>query len=102
MPKVYDPLSMEECLISGLPMATCAHCRGDILEEEDEDESPYDDWEITRVFEAIYPGVCTIVRQHKIKRGEKVGRVRHGKNPLVPVSGVACKVCIADYPRPNR
>jgi hypothetical protein len=105
MPKVYDDLPMDvECLISGLPMGTCAHCRGDRLDDLDslEAEDGYDDYEITAIFEAIYPGTCILNREHKVKRGDKVGRVRHGSNPLVPIGGVACKVCTQDYPKVRR
>lgn len=54
----------------------------------------YDRYEIDgRIFEAVYPGRCTIDSEHKIKRGDRVAKLTRKDNPMLPVPGVACKLC---------
>lgn len=53
-------------------------------------------------FETQFPGHCTINRDHKIKRGDRVVRVQRADNPLIPVPGVACKNCTKILPRAKR
>lgn len=101
----------EECEYSGLARAFCAHCRGDKLGDEQGGESIFDeldeatelgaesDYEVTKVFQAAYPGTCNIDRSHRIKRGDRVGRVQRSDNPMLTVGGVCCSRCVSDYPR---
>lgn len=57
------------------------------------------DYEIIAVFESKFTGHCIINWDHKIKRGQKVARVRRTDNPFVPVSGVVCWSCARLLPR---
>lgn len=50
---------------------------------------------IGRRFKSQFSGVCTIDRDHPIKRGDWVTRVEHADNPFIPVTGVACKYCLS-------
>ena len=59
-----------------------------------------DDYERTgRIFEAAFPGHCTIDYDHPIKRGDPVTRLQRADNPMLPVPGVACKTCTKLVPR---
>lgn len=57
------------------------------------------DFEVTGTFPAIYSGECTLDNRHRVKRGDRVGKVRDVANPLIPVPGVACESCIRGLPR---
>lgn len=57
---------------------------------------------VGRGFEAQFPGRCAIVYEHKIQRGDLVSRVQRADNPMLPVPGVACKVCTRLIPRAKR
>lgn len=93
---------LEECDFSGLAKEFCAHCKGDTLGDEKTPEfgnGDVDDFEIIgRVFEAQYHGVCTINYDHKVRRGDRVAKVQRADNPMLPVSGVACKDCVKLLP----
>lgn len=86
----------EECDFSGLPRVFCAHCQGhkeekpSVYGNDDEDEFEI----IGRVFDAQFPGHCTIDYDHRIKRGDRVARVQRIDNPMIPVTGVACSACV--------
>lgn len=68
--------------------------------EPSEDDEPDFEYEIIgRTFEAQFPSHCAIDYDHKIKRGDRVGRVQRADNPMIPVPGVACKNCVKMYPR---
>lgn len=55
----------------------------------------YDRYEIVgRTFESQFSGRCTLDPEHKIKRGQRVARVQRKDNPMLPVGGVACRLCI--------
>lgn len=56
------------------------------------------EFEVLARFEAVYPGSCVLNRDHSIKRGDKVSRVRYADNPMIPVPGVACKACTKTLP----
>ena len=98
-----EVLGMEECDFSGLPRATCSHCTGDVEEKapvygNDDDE----EFEVIgKVFEAQYSGHCTIEYAHKIRRGDRVARVQRVSNPMLPVAGVACAMCVKILPKAN-
>ena len=101
MTKPIYELSMDViCSFSDLPEATCSHCRGDdddpahmhgVIDADVERVSP--------IFAAQYSGVCVLDRSHIVKRGDKVSKVRYVDNPLITLSGVACKNCTLDVPR---
>lgn len=86
---------MAECDISGLPQATCAHCTGD---EDLSAASIEDEWVVIRLFTARESGHCCLVFEHKIKRGDVIGKLQHADNPFVPVPGWACKSCAKSFP----
>lgn len=85
----------EECDFSLLPKASCAHCTGDVLEDESVTE---DDWVVIRLFTATQSGQCCLVDTHKIKRGDIIGKLQHSGNPFISVPGWACKACTRSYP----
>lgn len=87
----------DECEMSGLPKDWCAHCRGSVeIDIEEEFEV------LSRSFEAQFPGRCTLDYDHVIKRGDLVARVQHAGNPMRPVQGVACSKCVKMLPRAKR
>lgn len=53
---------------------------------------------IGRNFPAGYNGTCTIDYDHRIRRGDTVSKVQKVRNPMVPVSGVACAACTKVIP----
>lgn len=87
------------CLFSDLPMATCSHCRGDDLEDLTSDWEENDFEIVGRVFETAFRSVCRVNDEHTVRKGDKVARLRHGDNPMLPVSGVACAACTKELPR---
>lgn len=94
-----DDSIYEECDFSGLPRVFCAHCKGHIEEKPpvygNDDPAEF---EIIVVFDAQFPGVCTIDRDHRIKRGMRVARIQRADNPMIPISGVACSSCLKMLP----
>lgn len=66
---------------------------------DDSDLNPETDFEIVAVFEAQFHGFCAVDRAHVVKRGDRVSKVQHADNPMVPVAGVACKACTWALPR---
>lgn len=54
---------------------------------------------ITTVFKSVFVGDCALDPWHKIKRGDLIGKMVHGSNPLIPRRGYACKLCVREYPR---
>ena len=63
------------------------------MRPEDRNKDYYDVYERAARFEAMYPGVCIIDADHRIKRGDKVYRLQRADNPLSVVTGVACEPC---------
>lgn len=63
------------------------------LDDEFEAE---DEFEITAIFEAQFPGNCAINWDHRIKVRDKVARIQHADNPALPVRGLACTKCMRD------
>lgn len=82
-----------ECEVSGLVEGFCAHCTGD--QEINEAEG----FETVAIFEAQFSGHCAIEYGHKVKRGDLVSKIQHADNPMIPVSGVACKSCTRMLPK---
>lgn len=58
-----------------------------------------DDYEITFIFQAQWRGRCTINFEHEWRRGQRIGRVVHASNPMLPVQGYACAECTKLLPR---
>lgn len=85
-----------DCDFSGLPRVFCSHCKEQVAAVEAakaaQEEPP--EFEVIAVFDAQFNGVCTIDREHKVKRGTRVGRVQRADNPMIPVQGVACASCV--------
>ncbi len=69
------------------------------MDTEDADIIPDHEYEIVAVFPTQFSGYCTLVDMHKIRKGDRVGKVRRADNPTIVLPGVACKYCILDYPR---
>lgn len=68
----------------------------------DEDIIPDHEYEVINVFPSQFNGFCTLDFGHKIRRGDRVVKLQRADNPLVPVPGVACKICALDIPRAKR
>lgn len=98
-PKTGEVLSMDECDFSGLPQALCSHCTGAVEEKAPVYGNDEEEFEVLgRVFEAQFSGRCTIDYGHKIRRGDRVARVQRVANPMLPVAGVACAMCVKVLP----
>lgn len=92
-------MSVELCDWSELPKSSCAHCN--VKEEPvsvfgNDDEREFEI--IGHPFPAQYGGVCTLDYDHRIRRGDRVAKVQRADNPMLIVSGVACKDCIKGMP----
>lgn len=86
-----------KCTITGDPMTSCEHC-SDPEYIQLEDEGP--EYEtIGRAFRTMYKGNCTVDYRHPIKKGDLVSKVRRQDNPIILVTGVACKTCTLMLPR---
>ena len=81
----------ERCWLTDLPEHLCSHCKRD------------QDYEVIgRVWKSQFSGDCTVDSRHHIRRGENVARVQYANNPMIPVPGVACSVCLRELPRARR
>lgn len=67
-------------------------------ELEDTDLNPESDYEIIAVFDSMFTGTCVVDRNHIVRRGDRVSKLQHSTNPMIPVSGVACKACTIMLP----
>lgn len=54
---------------------------------------------VGRPWSAAFPSRCTVDYEHKIRTGDQVARVRRADNPMLPVPGVACTLCLKMLPR---
>lgn len=45
-------------------------------------------------FPTQFAQFCRVNYTHKIKRGDMVAKIQRADNPMLPVTGVACKVCV--------
>lgn len=61
--------------------------------------SESENYVITKVFRSGYSGYCTLDPEHRIKRNDLVGKLGRADNPMLPVTGVACKYCVKHIPR---
>ncbi len=97
-----DDSMYAECDFSGLPKMFCSHCTGDKLGDESPavygNDDPAEFEIVGRVFEAQFSGHCTLDYDHKVRRGDRVARVQRADNPMMPISGVACKDCVKILP----
>lgn len=85
----------EECSYSLLPKGMCSHCMG----VEDADITPDHEYEIVALFPSQFGGYCTLEPSHRIRKGDRVSKLRRADNPMISVPGVACSVCTLDIPR---
>lgn len=70
-----------------------------IYEDAGTDQVEEVEFEIVgRAFPSQYHGVCTLDPDHRIRRGDKVARVQRSDNPMLPISGVACNMCVRILP----
>lgn len=96
-----DDDQFETCDFSELPKVFCAHCKGDKLGDEKKPVFGNDDpaeFEIERVLIAQYNGICTIDKDHSVRRGDRVAIVHRADNPMLKIQGVACKDCVKLLP----
>jgi len=66
---------------------------------DDSDIIPDHDYEIVSNFPSQFTGYCNIEERHRIRKGERVSKLRRADNPLVIIPGVACSLCSMDFPR---
>lgn len=85
----------EECEYSLLQRYECSHC----MEVDDSDIIPDHDYEIVAVFPSQFGGYCNLEIAHRIRKGDRVSKIRRADNPMVPLPGVACSFCTLDIPR---
>lgn len=85
----------EECEYSLLQRYECSHC----MEVDDSDITPDHDYEIVAMFPSQFAGYCTLVDIHRIRKGDRVAKIRLADNPLISIPGVACGICALDLPR---
>lgn len=57
------------------------------------------DYVVMQMFRTKYAGRCNIDDEHRIKRDDLVGKLQRADNPLIPVTGLACKMCIKHIPK---
>lgn len=69
------------------------------MEYDDEDITPDHEYELVAVFPSQFSGYCTLDERHKIKKRDRVGKLRRADNPMVSVPGVTCKFCTLDFPK---
>lgn len=54
---------------------------------------------VGRPFQAQFSGYCAVDYDHRIKRGDRVARIQRADNPMIPVTGVACPMCLRILPK---
>lgn len=90
-----DEWLQETCDYSLLHRYECAHC----MNIDDSDITPDHDYEIVSIFPSQFGGVCNLEPAHRIRKGDRVSKIRRADNPMVPLSGVACSYCTLEFPR---
>jgi hypothetical protein len=93
--KMIEQDMTEICDYSLLHKYECSHCLG----TDDSDITPDHDYEIVAYFPSQFGGYCNLVDVHKIRKGDKVAKIRLADNPMVSIPGVACTICALDIPR---
>lgn len=88
----------ETCDYSLLHRYECAHC----MNVDDSDITPDHDYEVTAIFAAQFASTCTLNESHRIRKGDRVGKLQYADNPYISIPGVACKYCTTDYPRAKK
>jgi hypothetical protein len=66
---------------------------------DDSDLTPDHEYEIVANFRSKFSGYCTLNDSHRIRKDERVSKIRRADNPLISIPGVACSVCSMDIPR---
>lgn len=90
-------MSEERCVVTDVLVDWCVHCR------EQAGADPMEDYEVVGPrFEAVFPGRCAVDHDHVIKRGDRIARVQKAANPMLPVPGVACTMCVKVLRRATR
>jgi hypothetical protein len=69
------------------------------MEHDDADLIPDHEYEIVANFPSQFTGWCTLNDSHKIRKGDRVSKLRRADNPLVGIPGVACPNCSLNIPR---
>lgn len=85
----------EICDFSLLHRYECAHC----MTLDDSDITPDHDYEVVAYFPSQFSGWCTIEDSHRIRKGDRVSKIRLADNPMVSIPGVACAMCTRDIPK---
>jgi hypothetical protein len=88
----------EVCDFSLLYRYECAHC----TTMDDSDITPDHDYEIVTIFPSQFGGYCTLDDRHRIRKGDRVSKLRRADNPMVSVPGVACQYCTLDLPKARK
>lgn len=57
---------------------------------------------IGQPFAGRFNGICAVDSEHRTRRGDMVSRVQRADNPMLPVTGVACKSCTKELPKAHR
>lgn len=61
-----------------------------------------DEVEIYATFVVSYPARCRINWDHRIKMGEKAGKLQYKKNPMIPIAGSACQSCMKEISKAKK
>jgi hypothetical protein len=84
----------EICEWSLMHRYECAHCL-----EPDADITPDHEYEIVSNFPSQFGGYCNLEESHRIRKGDRVSKIRRADNPLISIPGVTCRICSLDIPR---
>lgn len=58
-----------------------------------------DQVEVIATFIVAYPATCAIDWDHKVKVGQRAGKLARKDNPMIPVPGSACQDCLTWLPK---
>lgn len=70
-----------------------------IIEDAFTGEAADSEYLVTETFKAQWHGDCALDAWHRVRRGDLIGRVVMGNNPLVIIPGYACAVCVKTFAR---
>jgi len=57
------------------------------------------EYEVVHTMISKESGVCCLNDSHRIRRGDKIGKLQRADNPFIPVAGWACRHCTVIYPK---
>lgn len=69
---------------------------------DDSDIIPDHEYEVSSTFLSQFSGICNLYEGHRIRKGDRIGKLQRADNPMIQLPGVACKWCITDYPRAKK